>query len=147
MKKFRLLLICGIAVLFMASCNTYTHSMREPNAYVELYANDFDLSAPVTGEAVVTKIIGIDWQHLFGTVETGETNEMVDLGTVVPYLGNVIPSGANYALYNMMKKNPGYDVVIYPQVETHRHAPVLGTDLYSKTTYKVTARLGKLKKK
>ncbi len=144
MKKFRILLICGAALLFMASCNQYSHSMREPNAYVELYANDFDLSAPVTGEARVTRVIGIDWQHLFGTTETGETPAF---GTVIPYIGVSIPSGANYALYDLMKKNPGYDVVIYPQVESHRHAPILGTDIYSTVDYKVTARLGKLKKK
>lgn len=143
MKKFRILLICGIAMLFMASCHTYNHSMKEANAYVELYASDFDLSAPVTGEATVTRVIGIDWIHLFGTKEIGET---ASIGTVVPYIGTVLPSGSNYALYDLMKKNPGYDAVIYPQVESYRYAPVLGTDIYSKTTYKVTARLGKLKK-
>lgn len=143
MKKFKLFLLCGLAVLFMASCNTYTHSMKTPNSYVEYHAADFELSAPVTGEATVTRVLCIDWQHTFGTEEIGLTS---DVGTVVPYIGLTIPSGANYALYNLMKKNPGYDVVIYPQVETHRHAPILGTDLYSKTTYKVTARLGKLKK-
>ena len=147
MKKFRLLLICGIAMLFMASCKTYTRSMKEPNAYLELYANDFELSAPVIGEATVVRVIGIDWQRTFGTTKAGETSSMPDFGTMVPYIGSLIPSGANYALYDMMEKNPGYDVVIYPQVETYRHAPILGTDIYSKTTYKVTARLGKLKKK
>jgi hypothetical protein len=120
--------------------------MREPNAYIEYHADDFTLSDQVVGEAVITKVIGIDWKHLFGTVETGETSEMVDLGTIIPYLGHAIPSGANYALYQMMKKHPGYDVVIYPQVQSHRYAPVLGTDIYSRTTYKVTARLGKLNK-
>lgn len=144
MKKFRIVLLCGIAMLFMASCNTYTHNMREPNAYVELYSGDFDLSGAVTGEATVTKVIGIDWIHLFGTEEIGSTP---DFGTTIPVIGTIVPTGANYALYDMMKKNPGYDVVIYPQVEAHRNAPILGTDLYSKTTYKVTARLGKLKKK
>ncbi len=145
MKKFRLLMICGIALLFMASCNTYRHSMREPNAYVEYHAEDFDLSEQVTGEATVVRVLGIDWQHLFGTKEIGATPSF---GTIIPYIGVsfTIPSGANYALYNLMQKNPGYDVVVYPQVESHRHAPVLGTDIYSKTTYKVTARLGKLKK-
>ena len=143
MKKFRLLLICGFAMLFMASCNTYTHSMKGPNANVEFHAEDFDLSGAVTGEATVVRVLCIDWAHLFGTSEIGETS---DLGTAVPYIGTVVPTGTNYALFNLMKKNPGYDVVIYPQVEIHRHAPILGTDLYSKTTYKVTARLGKLKK-
>ena len=143
MKKFRLLLICGFAMMLMASCNTYTHSMKGPNANVEFHAEDFDLSGAVTGEATVVRVLCIDWAHLFGTSEIGETS---DLGTVVPYIGTVVPTGTNYALFNLMKKNPGYDVVIYPQVEIHRHAPILGTDLYSKTTYKVTARLGKLKK-
>ena len=143
MKKFRLLLICGFALLLMASCNTYRHSMKGPNATVEYHAEDFDLSGAVTGEATVVRVLGIDWQRLFGSAEVGDTP---DFGTVIPYLGMAIPTGANYALYNMMQKNPGYDVVIYPQVESHRHAPILGTDIYSKTTYKVTARLGKLKK-
>lgn len=143
MKKFRLLLICGIALMFMASCNTYTHSMKSPNAFVEYHAEDFDLSPAVTGEATVVRVLGIDWQRLFGKEEIGITPSV---GTVIPYIGLSIPSGANYALYNLMQKNPGYDVVIYPQVESYRHAPILGTDLYSKTTYKVTARLGKLKK-
>ena len=143
MKKLSLLLVCAIALFFMGSCNTYVHSMKGPNAYVEYHAQDFDLSGTVTGEATVVRVLGVDWAHLFGTEEIGTTT---DFGTVIPYVGVVIPTGANYALFNLMKKNPGYDVVIYPQVEAHRHAPILGTDLYSKTTYKVTARLGKLKK-
>ena len=143
MKKFRLVLVCAIAALFLSSCHTYTHSMKTPNSYVEYHADDFTLSDQVTGEATVVRVIGIDWAHLFGTKEIGETGSV---GTMVPYIGLTIPTGANYALFNLMQKNPGYDVVIYPQVEAHRHAPILGTDIYSKTTYKVTARLGKLKK-
>ena len=143
MKKLALLLVCGITVLFMSSCHTYRHSMREPNAYVEYHAEDFILSEQVTGEATVVRVIGIDWAHLFGTKEIGDTPQF---GTEIPVIGVKVDNGANYALYNMMKKNPGYDVVIYPQVESYRHAPVLGTDIYSKTTYKVSARLGKLKK-
>lgn len=135
--------MCGIAMLFMSSCHTYTHSMKTPNSYVEYHAEDFTLSDQVTGEATVVRVLGIDWKHLFGTKEIGETESV---GTMVPFIGMAIPTGSNYALYNMMQKNPGYDVVIYPQVETYRHAPVLGTDIYSKTTFKVTARLGKLKK-
>lgn len=143
MKKFRLVLVCAIACLFMSSCHTYIHSMKTPNSYVEYHAEDFELSDQVTGEATVTRVLFIDWQHLFGTKEIGKTSSV---GTVIPYIGMSIPGGANYALYQLMQKNPGYDVVVYPQVESHRHAPVLGTDIYSKTTYKVTARLGKLKK-
>lgn len=142
MKKICFLLACA-ACFIMTSCNTYRHGMKEPNAYVEYHADDFTLSEQVTGEATVTRILGVDWQRLFGTTEIGETQSF---GTIIPYIGVTVPSGSNYALYNLMKNNPGYDVVVYPQVETYRHAPVLGTDLFSKTTYKVTARLGKLKK-
>lgn len=144
MKKLRLVLVLAIACLFLGSCHTYNHSMREPNAYLELYSGDFDLSDAVTGEATVTRVLGIDWARLFGSTEIGETPHV---GTIIPYIGVAIPNGSNYALYDLMKKHPGYDVVVYPQVESHRHAPILGTDIYSKTTYKVTARLGKLKKK
>lgn len=143
MKKFRLLLICAVATLFMSSCHTYRHSMREPNATVEYHAEDFILSDQVVGEATVYRVIGVDWIHLFGTTKSANTPSF---GTVIPVIGLRVDDGANYALYDMMAKNPGYDVVIYPQVESYRHAPVLGTDIWSKTTYKVTARLGKLKK-
>ena len=143
MKKLSMLLFCGIALLFMSSCHTYRHSMREPNAYIQYHAEDFTLSEQVTGEATVVRVLGIDWQHLFGKKEIGDTP---DFGTVIPVIGVNVDNGANYALFRLMQKNPGYDVVIYPQVETYRHAPVLGTNIYSRTTYKVTARLGKLKK-
>jgi hypothetical protein len=135
MKKLTFLLIC-VAGLFLASCNSYRHSMREPNARVEYHAEDFTLSDQVSGEATVTRILCVDWEHLFGGTKIGSTS----------VIGDIVPSGANYALYEMMQKAKGYDVVIYPQVEVHRNAPILGTDLYSKTTYKVTARMGKLKK-
>lgn len=141
-KSLKLILTFAFAALFMSSCNIYKHNMREANAYLKLNASDFELSGPVTGEATVTRILGIDWAHLFGATEIGVTPAF---GTIIPYIGATIPNGSNYALYDLMKKNPGYDVVIYPQVESYRHAPVLGSDLYSKTTYKVTARLGKLK--
>ena len=142
MKKFSLFLICA-ACMLLASCNTYRHSMREPNAFVEYHAEDFILSDQVTGEATITRVFGIDWARLFGEKELATTPSF---GTQIPIVGLPVTNGANYALYNLMKKNPGYDVVIYPQVEVYRHAPILGTDFFSKTTYKVTARLGKLKK-
>ena len=86
MKKFRLLLICGFAMLFMASCNTYRHSMREPNATVEYHAEDFNLSDQVTGEATVVRVLGIDWEHTFGTERIG----------TIPTIGSLITDGSNF---------------------------------------------------
>ena len=143
MKKFRFVLILGVVALLAASCDTYRHSMREPNNRVEFVASDFELSDQVTGEATVTRIIGIDWERTFGTSKIGSTSKKA----VLPIIGQLIYGEEAYAIYDMLEKHPGYDVIFYPQVEVHKHAPVLGTDLYSTTTYKVTARLGKLKKK
>ena len=100
MKKFRLLLVCAIAMLFMASCNTYTHSMKTPNAFVEYHAEDFDLSPAVTGEATVVRVLGIDWERLFGKEEIGITPSV---GTVIPYIGLNIPSGYNGKVYVVLQ--------------------------------------------
>ena len=146
MKNVSILVFCALVGLMFASCDTYRHTMKDANAKVELYASDFELSEPVTGEATITKIVYVDWEHLFGTSKTGDFESPTALG--LPIIGNFMPAGgANYAIYDMLQKNPGYDVVFYPQIEEHKKAPVLGTDIYSTTTYKVTARLGKLKKK
>jgi len=144
MKNLKLVLVCAIAALFMSSCNIYKHNMREANAYVEFHADDFTLSDQVVGEASIVRILGIDWAHLFSKSVYGDTPQF---GTAIPVVGVKVKNGANFALYDLMQKYPGYDVVMYPQVEVYRHAPILGTDIYSKTTFKVSARLGKLKNK
>ena len=122
--------------------NRYRHTMREPNNRVEFVANDFEFSEPVTGEATITRILCIDWKRLIGTIGKGEVTGRFQIPIIGLFSGD---NGIYAALYDMMRKNPGYDVVFYPQVESYRHAPLIGTDLYSTTTYKVTARLGRLK--
>jgi len=144
MKKFSFLLVLGVIALFMSSCQSYRHSMREPANHVEFYADDFELSEPVTGEATITRVLGVDWEHTFGTTTTGIVNNNYELPIIGTLLSN---TGANYAIYDLLQKNPGYDVIFFPQVEVHRSAPILGTDFFSTTTYKVTARLGKMKQK
>lgn len=140
-----LILLVGIAFGF-SSCQTYNHSMKEPNVYMKLTTDDVELSEQFTAEATTVRVIGIDWTRLFGTTETGETSGTISFASI-PVIGSMLGDRtSNYALYKLMEAHPGYDVVIYPQYESHRSAPVLGTDLYSKTTVKVTARLGKLKK-
>ena len=143
MKKTSLFILMGVIALFMTSCNSYRHTMREPNSHVEFYASDFELSEPVSAEATVTHILWVDWERTFGTSKAGFANS----GSELPIIGNMIYGGANQALYKLLKENPGYDVIFYPQVEIKRHAPVFGTGFYSTTTYKVTARLGKMKQK
>ena len=136
------MMLCVVA-LFMSSCQSYRYSMREPNSHVEFVASDFEFSEPFTAEAKVTQVLWIDWERVFGNSKAGFANN----GRELPIIGNMVYGGANIALYKLLKEHPGYDVIFYPQVEEHKSAPILGSGLYSNTTYTVTARLGKLKNK
>lgn len=63
--------------------------------------------------------------------------------TVIPAPGNDGQGRAStYALYTLMKENPGYDIVIYPQYEMQSFIVQI---FYSKRTVTVMARLGKIK--
>ena len=137
-----------------SSCTTMNHSMRQPNTLVNLNKSYFTLSEQVTAEATCTKILNIDFERLFtkrtGVVEGGG----VGIGAsgislaMIPVFGNFIADKTvNYSLFNMMKDNPGYDVVFYPQYETKVFKPILGIGFITKiTTVKSTARLGKMNK-
>lgn len=152
MKKQILIIVTFVAaVAIFSSCTTYNHSMREPNVRVELGKSDFTLSEQVSAEATSTKIICIDWARLFtkktGKVEGGAFSSSIS-AAVIPVVGYVLSDKtANYALYELMSGNPGYDVVFYPQYETKVFKPVLGIGFFATiTTVKTTARLGKLNK-
>ncbi len=123
--------------------------MREPNTRLELTKSDFSLSDQVSAEATSTKILGIDFARIF-TKKTGMVNgdaSAISLASI-PVVGNFVSEKtANYALYNLMSGNPGYDVVVYPQYETKVFKPVVGVGfIVTITTVKTTARLGKLNK-
>lgn len=139
--------VCSL--LLFASCSTLNKTMREPNVRVELQKDDFVLSDQVTAEAKSVKVLGIDWKRLFtskaGTIESGSS--AISLANI-PVVGTVvIDRTSNYALYELMNANQGYDVVFYPQYETKVLKPILGIGFLTKiTTVKTTARLGKLKK-
>ena len=150
MKKTIIKTVLFVAVIAVfPSCTTLNHSMREPNARVELTKSDFSLSQQLTAEASSTKILSIDFARLFkkktGVVEGGAA--AISLASI-PVIGNfVADKTANYALYELMNGNPGYDVVFYPQYETKVFKPILGIGFLLKiTTVKTTARLGKLNK-
>ena len=159
-----------IALLFcvtISSCSVSNISMKQPNNHIEFYKNDFDYSPQVTGEATSVKVLMIDWERLFSwksadvsgeTTNGTQVNQPINvsvvsqfvtdpvagvISAVIPVLGDYGKGEvSNFALYDMMKKNPGYDVVLYPQYETKKFVIPF---LYSKTTVKATARLGKIK--
>jgi hypothetical protein len=145
----KILMLVALIATFM-SCTTLNRSMREPNTRVNLTKSDFSLSDQVSAEAKTVKVLGIDWARLFtskksGTIKDGSSS--ITLASI-PVVGNfVADKTAGYALYELMNKNPGYDVVFYPQYEIKVFKPVLGIGFLTKiTNVKTTARLGKLNK-
>ncbi|MBR5984475.1 MAG: hypothetical protein IK025_12250 [Bacteroidales bacterium] len=140
----RFLFIIVVAILFclsFSSCHVSSNVMREPNVRFEFNSNDITLSEQFSAEATTIKVLGINWKRLFKKSEDGYINN-----ASIPILGSFIDDQTvNEAMYKLMEEHPGYDVVVYPQYHKYAHKPVLGTNIYSKTTVKVTARLGKLK--
>jgi hypothetical protein len=163
------LVLSGVIVLLLflsTGCSVSTHSMKSPKYHVEFYKQDFEYSKQVSAEATTTKVLGIDWGRIFkwnkGNIDSDmkkgvpESSSQISFfrggvgGTLVidnfiaPVIGNVVSSrAASFALYKLMQKNPGYDVIMYPQFEQQKRGFPL---IYTKTKIKVTARLGKIKK-
>ncbi len=140
MKLLRILAVITVVAVFSTSCTIQSHSMKTPNNYVEFKKDDFEFSGQVTGEATQVKIFGLDFARLFEQ-KLGEVEVAGRLQ--IPIIGGLVATKVNlYALYNVMKDNPGYDVVFYPQFETNKTGIPL---LYTTTKVKVTARLAKIK--
>ena len=133
MKK-SLIILLGVVALIASSCSAINQTMREPNVRFDLNSSDYVLSDAVTGEADVTLVFGIDWARLFKSTAGAIS---------YPVVGAILPSTTNYAIYDLMSKNPGYDFIMYPQVYT-KETNVIG--IVITRHIKVTARLGKLKR-
>jgi len=140
MKVLRLLALVAVVAVAFTSCELQSHSMKQPNNIVKFVKDDFKYSPQVTGEATSTQILMIDWARLFSK----KMGEAPEAGVVeIPVIGNLIANKVNnYALFNIMQDNPGYDVVFYPSFETKTKNYLY---LYKVTTVKVTARLAKIK--
>ncbi|MFO7722174.1 MAG: hypothetical protein R6V49_03025 [Bacteroidales bacterium] len=141
-------LVVMAGLLMFSSCTSVHKTMREPNARVEFEKDDFTFSEQLSASATSTMILTIDWQRIFKqeTASVDGASMAIDI-SMIPVVGNmVVDKTANYALYELMKKNPGWDVVFYPQFETKIEKPVLGIGfIYKTSTVTTTARLAKIK--
>lgn len=151
MKKQTLIHLFALITLtvLLASCSSLNQTMREPNTRVELQKEDFTLSDQVSGEATCTKIFGIDFDRLFSKKSGSITNGVFATPNIanIPVIGSmIIDPTVNYALYDMMQKTPGYDVVFYPQYTVDVSKPIGLGFIYKITKVNATARLGKLNK-
>jgi len=145
--KVEMKLCCILLALILSSCTSFKSAMKTPNVNVEFNKSDFILSEQVTAQATSSKVLGIDFHRLI-TRKSGyvEMNNTKFNYVLIPGVGNVINNKtANYALYELMINNQGFDVVFFPQFETMIVKPILGLGfLNKKTTVIVKARLGKL---
>ena len=138
------LFLLAFAATAITSCTSVNHSMREPNTRLELVKSDFNLSDQVSATATTTKILCIDFARLFygstGSVDHDGSTSLSDVS--IPVIGGLVEDKtANYSLYELMQKNPNYDVVLYPQFETKVIKPFLGFGFIFKiTTVKATSR-------
>ncbi len=134
------------ATFLLSSCTSLKTSMKEPNVSFELYADNVELSSQVEAEATSTKILCVDWSRLFDK-NTGVVENSSDLSIAsIPVVGNYVTNTtANFALYELMAQNEGYDVVFYPQYSTKVERPIGIGFIYKIETVKVKSRLGKLK--
>lgn len=133
MKKFVFIALL-LTSLFATSCSSYYKSMKQPNIRYELNSADFTISEQVVGEATVVRVFGIDWARLF-CFKAGFVDATI--------IGSIVPSAGDYAIYDLLEKNPGYDFVMYPQyTSTTKGFP----GIYTETKVKVVARLGRMKR-
>ena len=158
--------LLSLALLaLLSSCTVSRNSMREANYQLWLHHEDLEFSPQVMGEAKQTRVFMIDWQRLFGRKwELGQFgnlpsdpfapqingNASVVAGretALVNFIANGIIGINNVsrveqmAMYDLMRKNPGYDMIIFPQFEARRKWFLIG----SKTNVMVKARLARLK--
>ena len=136
--SFVIAIVMSLAFVF-SSCSFTNKTMKTPNNYVEFEKSDFEFSQQLVGEGTETRILGVDWARLFKR-ETGTVESAV---FAIPVIGNLPFGGSQaYALFDLMEKNPGYDVVFYPQYETKiTGIPIL----FQKSKTTVKARLAKIK--
>jgi len=134
-------------LLITTGCSSLNQTMREPMSSVKFTKKDFLLSEQVSAEAKTVTVLGIDWARLFSK-KTGTIDDQSGAisSASIPVIGYFVSDKTkNYALYNLMAQNSGYDVVFYPQYRTKVLKPVLFGFITKITTVKATARLGKLK--
>jgi len=157
----------SLVLLILTGCSLQNRSMKSTSELLLLNVKDFELSDQVTAKATVVRVFGIDWKRLFswetGVIGNGLQQNPINaqgnylsfipltesgtaqsgITTILPVIGTVLRGNTSaYALNTLMKENPGYDMIIYPQYYRKKKTVPF---FYSKTEVEVTARLGKLK--
>lgn len=161
------LLLSTAFLLFLSSCNVSRNSMREANYQLWLHHEDLAYSSQLTGKAEQTKVLFLDFERLlgkkkweygnFGDLPSDPFGSNVNVnasGSVINNADAVIGAVINgvigvssvsrveqMAMYDLMRQNPGYDMVMFPQFTSRRKWFIVG----SKTEVVCKAKLATLK--
>lgn len=139
MKHFKMTM-AFVGLLAMGSCTSYHRTIADSNSHVEFESKDWTITAPYGAQGEVTRILGVDWARLFKS----KTGSIGGAGAFsIPIVGSfVMPTSADeYAMYDLLKRYPGYDAIFYPQFK-RKTFNFLG--IYVHSTSEVKARLGRL---
>lgn len=137
MKKLMLkstFILC-VGLLF-ASCSNMNRTIKESAVQIEFNRNDFEVSEQLSAKAKQVKVFGIDWSRLFYK-ETGTLGKASVFGN-----STRLSVTDAYAISELLKNNPGYDVVFYPYFERKHKSFLI---FFSKNEVLVKARLAKIK--
>lgn len=114
-KLFFILTVVGSLVL-STSCTMKMNGMSDANTQLNLTADDVTFSEVKEAEATEKLILMVDWKRLFKK-EVGEVRRRGGAGFSLPIIGGStsFTRAESYAIYKLLKENPGYDAVMYPQ--------------------------------
>ncbi len=155
----RLITSC-IALLIIAAamtgCSTSHRTISQPDTYLQLKRSDFEISELKTASATTKQILCIDWSRIFNKTKANGNDMMandIELWSFYysyPVIGPIaydylIDKTTDYAFYELMKSNPGYDVIMYPQVEREIKRPIGIGWIYREINVTVSGRLAKIK--
>jgi hypothetical protein len=121
--------------MFLSSCTSLTSSIKSPTNYIEFNKNDFEYTKQVSSKA------SIDFFLTWPLNNTRKTGEFSKSSAIIYGFPSKLKKAENVAIYNLLKENPGYDVVLYPKFDTKFSGFII-----TNAEVTVTARLGKLKK-
>ncbi len=156
MKNKILAFFSLISLVFLSSCMTSHRSVKQPETYLQLRRSDFEISDLKVASANTKQILCIDWSRIFKKSKANG-NDMLEndaeLWTMyysAPIFGPIVydyvfDKTTEYAMWELMQANPGYDLVMYPQVERHIKRPIGIGWLYREIDVTVSARLAKIK--
>ena len=125
--------------MLCTSCVSTKRTMQSSMPEIKVELKDLEISERMEAKSTTVKVFGIDWARLFSNESAAISGSLYG---VMPFVDKT----DLYALYNLMRQNEDYDIVLYPQFNEVVSKPFLGLGIIVQITdVKVTARMAKLR--